>query len=227
MPINIPPNTNPQASAKARLDALREMQRMELPERKSDVEDAPVTLSSPPALNLAYRRQVQARAQGGNFAGWTEANQGSECLYMILSRIQEGDTNGLEFVREAEIGDVDNDGMPEILDGWGKPIAFLRWAPGFIPANGAVTAIQDGTTPDPFDPMNIYPGGYQLFPLVFSAGPDGTFDIATNSSGFQYSTTSPPNDPFNTTVSPKFGTPDTGAGNFVDNIHNHLQSTGE
>ncbi|MEM1305264.1 MAG: hypothetical protein AAGG46_10225, partial [Planctomycetota bacterium] len=28
-------------------------------------------------------------------------------------------------------GDTDGDGAPEFLDGWGNPIQFLRWAPGF------------------------------------------------------------------------------------------------
>ena len=226
VPINIPVGTSPQAAAKMRLDAIRELMRMEIPERKSDVEDNPVVIAARPALSSAYHRAVLARANGGNYAGWTEANQGSECLYMILSRIQDGNTNGLEFVKETEIGDVDNDGMPEILDGWRKPIAFLRWAPGFIPANGAVTAIQDGTSPDPFDPMNVYPGTFELRPLIFSAGPDRTFDIEA-ASGFQYSQTAPnKNDPFDTDNStPAIGTPNTAGGQFADNISNHLLST--
>mgnify|MGYP002623882542 CR=1 FL=1 len=225
-------DSNPSTAAATRLDALRALMRMELPERKTDVEDGSgIAGLARPALSHAYQRQVIARA--GSFGDWSEANQGSECLYLILSRIQDGDTNGLEFFRETEIGDVDNDGMPEILDGWGKPIAFLRWAPGFVPANSAATAYQDGTSPDPFDPLGVLgtpPKTFYLFPLVFSAGPDGEYAISTNSdpAGFQYSTTSPPNDPFTTTVTPtKFGTPDTTAGTFADNIHNHLQSTGE
>ena len=50
---------------------------------------------------------------------------------MILASIRDGDITGLDFFTEGEIGDVDNDGMPEILDPWGVPIYFLRWAPGF------------------------------------------------------------------------------------------------
>jgi hypothetical protein len=62
---------------------------------------------------------------------WTGQHQGAECLYLILSGIREGDKGGLEFFKETEIGDVDGDGMPEVLDAWGNPIEFLRWAPGF------------------------------------------------------------------------------------------------
>ncbi len=32
---------------------------------------------------------------------------------------------------ENSIGDTDGDGAPEFVDGWGHPINFLRWAPGF------------------------------------------------------------------------------------------------
>ena len=81
---------------------------------------------------------------------------------MVLSRIYVGDSNGLQFFTEREIGDVDNDGMPEILDPWGNPVEFLRWAPGFTsPAEmgqpGGLSALQ-GNNPlenwDAFDPMH-------------------------------------------------------------------------
>jgi len=62
---------------------------------------------------------------------WDEVNESAECLYLILGSIREGDRTGLDFFTEDEIADTDGDGMNEILDGWGKPMAFLRWAPGF------------------------------------------------------------------------------------------------
>ena len=62
---------------------------------------------------------------------WDDANAGAECLYMIASRAEIGDANGLEFFSENEIGDKDNDGMPEIWDPWGNPIEFVRWPTGF------------------------------------------------------------------------------------------------
>ena len=237
VPIQIGLNTSPKAAAILRLDALRELMRMELPDRITDVNDPPVKLSTRPALNQAYQRIVTARS-----TGWGEANQGSECLYMILSRIQDGDTNGLEFLRETEVDDTDGDGMPEILDGWGKPIAFLRWAPGFL----AQSALQDGVHangPDQFDPLGVRadndndanvngtPVTFSLYPLVFSAGADREFGIATNSSGFRYSQTQPPNNPYSPSSAdsnpdPKFGTPDTTTEAYLDNLHNHLQTSG-
>ena len=41
------------------------------------------------------------------------------------------DPEAREQFNESEIGDVDEDGCPEFIDGWGRPIMFLRWAPGF------------------------------------------------------------------------------------------------
>ena len=48
--------------------------------------------------------------------------------------------------------DTDGDGMKEILDAWGNPIEFLRWAPGLR------SLIQDGDPAhaDPFDPRGVY-----------------------------------------------------------------------
>ena len=71
--------------------------------------------------------------------------------------------------------------MPEILDPWGKPIYFLRWAPGFA------SDLQDPSrrAPDPFDPLRIDPRWasddaekpFALFPLVYSAGRDRDYGV--------------------------------------------------
>ena len=77
--------------------------------------------------------------------------------------------------------------MRELLDAWGNPIRFLRWAPGFFspmqpPPNSDSVASDPWTTSDPFDPLevmpvnpsfNTYGRSFALFPLVFSAGADG------------------------------------------------------
>tara|TARA_Y100001960_G_scaffold274709_1_gene303822 strand:- start:108 stop:668 length:561 start_codon:yes stop_codon:yes gene_type:complete len=116
---------------------------------------------------------------------------------MILATIQDGDTNGLDFFREHEKGDIDGDGMPEILDGWGQPIDFIRWAPGFVGV--AASTIQFGDRSleidndsgtgngDSFDPLKVDPrwrdtkplnDPFSLFPLVYSSGSDGRAGIA-------------------------------------------------
>lgn len=178
-PPNIPLDTlrnNPRAAAMQRLLGIRELMRMEMPDRVSDVIDDPAFLPNRPSLNRAYQRRATAN--------WTNVNEGAECLYLIVSRIQVGNSNALEFLSESEIGDTDNDGMPEILDAWGGPIRLLRWPVGFR------SPIQDGIPengPDAFDVTRLFPYSFALYPLIVSAGPDRLFDIGfTDSEGVSY-----------------------------------------
>jgi prepilin-type N-terminal cleavage/methylation domain-containing protein len=202
---------SPEFAAKVRLNALRQLMRMELPDRISDVLDDPapvleapdgtdVATMSTPALTFAYRRRV------ATVTLWTSTNQQAECLYMILASLQDGTSNGLDFFRQSEIGDTDDDGMPEVLDAWGRPIRFLRWAPAYL------SPLQDtgAGEPDPFDVLKVDPrwknnsaadrhfpstqtppypdpatspedetldDPFALFPVVFSAGPDGLYHV--------------------------------------------------
>ena len=223
-------------SPTAKLLSTRELMRMELPDRKADVLDAPVVLANIPSVTMGYQRTV---ANNAAVDGWTPPYQGAECLYMILARTYIGDSNGLQYFTEREIGDIDNDGMLEIHDPWGNPIEFLRWAPGLTspardpsgaprPQLASVSTLQ-GNDPliarDPFDTMQIDGGAnsaqfvrltdgelvvaylprnenerlfgqsthqpqpgeffssFAMFPLVFSAGPDGEFNIVANGPG--------------------------------------------
>jgi prepilin-type N-terminal cleavage/methylation domain-containing protein len=262
---------DPRTSAMNRLNALREIQRMELPERVEDVVDTSTNSIKPTATGLpqsslqrAYFRKAVAAT--GNVANWTTTHQGAECLYLIVSTIKDGDKNALEYFTPSEIGDVDGDGMKEILDGWGNPIEFLRWAPGFVDHKGSdgewgVAGVDDDsngvvddvsevrasgsddlaisnrqtpnyiTSPDPFDPIKVDKAtNYALYPLIFSAGPNGEYEVNTEG-GFDY--LNPPsgnvnkNDPFSTTDSGVLiGSPgDTdsdGYQEWTDNITNHF-----
>ncbi len=215
----------PRAVAQQRVDRIRELMRMELPDRKSDLLYPASGLPRQPALWRSYRRRVArlvaqhtATQSGGPFdwtddtRGWTPAFQTAECLYLIISQLTDGDRSALAFFSDREVGDVDNDGVPELLDGWGNPIYFLRWAPGF----DAPGSVQDRRVPDPLDPTGVYapvPTGagddrphtrptFALYPLIFSSGSDGRPDLRTDtpdiSGGMRvvYATTNPPNNPF-------------------------------
>jgi prepilin-type N-terminal cleavage/methylation domain-containing protein len=233
--------TNPRANVVARqrdrVDKIRELMRMEMPNHKVDLSIGVQTLATPPGLWNRYRRTVIRRTGAADWATavdlWANTNQESECLYLILESIQDGDTNGLDFFRESEIGDTDGDGMPEILDGWGRPIAWIRWAPGFI---GARSNLHDQSSPDPFDPLGVRGGRdpdpsnpdlflhFPLFPVVVSAGADGVFDVATrfNSNPAGAISGSPPNNPyFGLGTSDILGVVDTASTAHYDNITNH------
>jgi hypothetical protein len=307
----------------ARLNAIRDLMRMEMPDRKSDVIDGPtqhvlqylvrsptgpapapttftVTIAQP-TLWLEYRRRANANS-GGNLNVWTTTHQGAECLYLIVASVRDITGTGLDFLQEGEIGDVDEDGMKEILDPWGNPIEFLRWAPGYMVSPGVdgqwgdalddddnngetndfweawdytsvpgqwipggygddramITPMQlvqaeitaSGITaepPDPFNPLRIdpkqfdpnypdYPRNFTLYPLIFSAGPDGLYDInvlgtdPATGNEFRYANTVPPNNPFevpsdNFPAGVPLDSNQDGELSFMDNITNHAIET--
>ena len=187
---------NAKPMAGARLNALRDLMRMEMPDRKTDVLDGPVSYSfvypdsqaqpqtatvtiRRPAISREYLRRARAVYNNGVWTApnWSVTFQDAECLYMIVASIRDITSNGLDFVREGEIGDLDGDGMPEILDAWGKPIVFIRWPAGFlahpgpdyiygtvddIPSYSTIQSfVVDGTDyvesedRDPFDPLRV------------------------------------------------------------------------
>ncbi len=216
---------SPDAAALARLRAIRELMKMEMPDRWSDVINDPVLLldrggtARRTALSQAYLRRHDALSPAPS-----TQFQGAECLYMIIT-MATGEGEALSFFGDREIGDVDNDGSPEFVDAWGKPISFLRWPAGFV------SELQSGDSEsdhDPFDPLRRDPGAYRLTPLIYSAGPDELFDIRATKD-FVYV---PPFDPYIDTDAAMSGdqligeqrdSPEgDGDDNWHDNIHNHL-----
>jgi prepilin-type N-terminal cleavage/methylation domain-containing protein len=200
--------------AEARLYALRELMLMEIPDRWSDVYLAdpgasmrgnPIYLD-PKFLNnngrtplaSVYLRRLQPMLAAINQVSGLERaerlealtdNQGAECLYMIIT-LACGDGEARSLFGESSIGDTDGDSAPEFLDGWGNPINFLRWAPGFdsqiqIDANQLGIPEDNNTTwktaasgdHDPFDLYRRDDFAFRLVPLIFSAGGDETFGI--------------------------------------------------
>jgi hypothetical protein len=141
----------------------------------------------------------------------------------------------MEQFSQNEIG-VDSDGWQYFVDGWGSPILFLRWAPGFSNQYTSPLGftgpsdIQTGnatTDHDPFDPRNIdngqggLPNAFQLFPLIYSSR---GFQVANAPilfiGGTSYQYAGNPYQAFPDSVSGKnllLGTP---TGVFA-NVHNH------
>lgn len=246
-----------------RLMAVRELMRMELPDRRSDVIDFTVatypmegtaTGMSYAALQRTFYRKALS-ATGGSpantapLANWTEQYQGAECLYLIISTMHDGDKNALDFLMPGETGDVDKDGMREILDGWGNPIEFLRWAPAYTTINNVLTMQNSQVDPITFVPLFPDPydvidedarATYALRPLIFSAGPDKQYDVSTDfapvslryafpdSPPFPAAAARSPNDPYITSGGLQLGMVGDAAGDgpgWADNLTNHWADT--
>ena len=258
------------AIAEARLYAMRELVMMEVPDRWSDIllTDVPASpftttikypiyldVSGSPAnvrrtaLTATYlRRYRQIAVRAGADGETITDNQGAECLYMIIT-LATGDGEARSMFGESSIGDTDGDGAPEFLDGWERPINFLRWAPGFdsqiqINANNFDgpndTAWKTAAAGDhdPFDIFRVDPAAYRLVPLIFSAGRDETFGIRLVKPHVAWVGVSNANASFNASKPPVLnpyqevldtddntkwylGT-DNGEKESTDNIHNHL-----
>jgi prepilin-type N-terminal cleavage/methylation domain-containing protein len=178
-------------------------------------------------------------------------NQGAECLYLVIT-LATGDGEARSLFGESTIGDTDGDGAKEFLDGWERPINFLRWAPGFdsqiqlsavrlnpppIPANQVWMSAADNDH-DPFDVYRVDRPAFRLVPLIFSAGPDETFGIRLVKPHVALRGNRRPPIPDNPNEWPiilpwgltepdediqrVFMGVDSGEGASTDNIHNHL-----
>jgi prepilin-type N-terminal cleavage/methylation domain-containing protein len=189
------------------LIARRELMRLEMPDRITDISDNPVVFPGGfqmqlPATTATFRRKATYNATLGNT--WTEQNQGAECLYLILSVMQDRDSSALDFFFPGEIGDTDEDGMLEILDGFNQPIGFLRWAPGISDRTGPDLRWGDANTDDDNDGIldNGSEAGYSddyrsrsdIQKVNAADSPDATDMGAAD---YRLFDTNPSNDPFN------------------------------
>lgn len=230
------------AMATARLDAIRDLMRLEMPDGFADLVDingnplSPITAwgntsamtMATPAATKAY----QAILKKHGLKADSKVPQQAECLYLIVTRGCD-DPDVLEQFSPSEIADTDGDGIPEFVDGWGRPIFFLRWAPAYIS-----TLQPDPTTVtqhDPFDPLNVSaitrPDSkttYPLYPLIYSAGPDGVYDLKVDIGGAIVYYQNFTNDPFSNKSPNQIATyigqrdaDNDGNDQSVDNITNH------
>lgn len=177
--------------AQARLDGLRDLMRMEMPERWTDITSPPVapfastnnpmpTAIQRPSVSQGYLRKYNALPKPP-----TPENQYAECLYLIVMNAiaEEGDAR--EVFKPDDVKDTDGDGMPEFVDAWGRPIRYLRWAPGLqdselqivgrfqaTPAMGnQVALVGAGLSSDP----GAYIGGA----IIGKTGPNGAMNVTS------------------------------------------------
>lgn len=201
----------PRVMAELKLQVLREIIRMEMPDRLNDLVyprsptgtgqtlaeiDATFDVWAPEGSSVGVTEKLRRTAKARNifrrvagnsaFFASTDPNYASaECLYLIVA----SDPEAREQFKPDEIGDVDGDGVPEFLDAWGMPIKFIRWAPALKSEMQTQDVENDH---DPFDPRRIDTLAFRLVPYIYSAGPDKEYGVSHDDAGnawsFQYGT---------------------------------------
>ena len=183
------------ALADVRLLAIRELMKLEMPDRWSDVAgnfvdqsildspDYPRVLEKRPALAESYLRIFRQLVRQLDLSKQEDIDkalryQGAECLYMTII-LATGDGEARTHFNPQEIGDTDGDGAPEFLDGWGRPIHFIRWPAGFIsdlqPLNSTTNSRPIDEDHDPYDyymrnTINSQPNDRRYFSFFDSVG---------------------------------------------------------
>ena len=188
------------------------------------------------------------------FAAYTNAKQTPSRAALLFLIIQNLNPEALEAFHGSEVA-ANDDGMLEFVDAWGNPIQFLRWAPafpgsdlqpdilalaGYVPktkwednktwweedpsAQDAKQTAQ-GDYPDPMDEQwNTV--SWFLYPLIYSAGPDGIYGIGSDGSENPQSPSVESGEILDPFAFPRgmpgnFENPWRNTLNHFDNIHNH------
>lgn len=162
------------------LQGVRDVMRMEMPDRYEDLLFDPTIPNSLPqgmpaavketGLRHNYLRRVDAarkKYNAANNTAWGDSqvfiqnvllvnnpHQSAECLYMFILGSMPADERA-EF-KDKDYADTNGNFMPEFIDAWGHPIHFLRWAPGFLSDVHLRDPIDHH---DPFDPYSLQMGG--------------------------------------------------------------------
>lgn len=138
------------------------------------------TLSSVPSSPLAATGTPRLTT-GQTDEQWTDAVESSELLYLIVASSQYAGSSALEFFRPSEIGDIDEDGLPEFIDAWGRAIHWIRWPAGYP---GDLIRYADDDAMDSAKTDWRYRSGVDadwhprtLVPLIVSAGADEEFGV--------------------------------------------------
>ena len=114
---------------------------------------------------------------------WSREHESAECLYLILATYRLAGGVAIDNVPDRNIGDTDEDGVPEILDPWGRPVVFMRNPVG-LKGRGVDSQFGDA---DPFDflatdhryQLDVPHYPVYLSPVIVSSGQDGEFGLIT------------------------------------------------
>lgn len=163
----------------ARGEALRTLAKGDLPDNWSTV--ASLAAKSESELTPHQRAYV---------AIWTSVDQAQvvvsngspECLFLAVMHGGLADCLDCDSLR-IEVGDTDNDGMPEFLDAWSRPIGFLHAPSGLrLPFNSRTNFFSSALPFDPVVATSLDARGGLMRPLIVSAGTDGALGLGSDAS---------------------------------------------
>jgi prepilin-type N-terminal cleavage/methylation domain-containing protein len=165
-----------------RLKNKRRLQLFEMPDTWADVGTFVSGTLTLPVISgtadlLASLRTAPARSHAkAKLLGPSPDNESAECLYQVAVRSGLA-ADAVEAFRGDEVGNVDGDSSPEFIDAWGKPIIYIRWAPGFSSPLSPLQLANATVSHDPLDAANTDSVGYALYPLIVSRGADGLIGL--------------------------------------------------
>ena len=169
-------------------------------------------------------------------------------LFLIIQNLN---PEALDAFRGSEIADTNGDGLLEFVDARGNPIHFLRWAPAFPGSDlqpNVLALVRDpkynhNTDDESWwlardvrlqkamaEARHNYPDpitegrdaiGWFLYPLIYSAGRDGHYDLTSKDPNVLRLGADGVLDPFAFPFGMPIDSSGTGALNHFDNIHNH------
>lgn len=221
--------------AKSRLANTRRLLVTEMPDNWVDVQAN--TATTPGAVAIKARLS-SLNVPGSRFAmirdGETDPLKtygnlyaNAETLFCVVSSGGFA-SDAVEAFRSDEVGDVDDDKAPEFLDGWNRPIMFIRWPAAY---RSVIQSGDPATQPDPLDGQLVSgvsppspPHDWLVTPLIYSGGPDnGALDPLSSEDGFGITSTKtfPPSDPLWTICYGNTAGTISNAATAKDNITNH------
>ena len=231
-----------------RVMVLRDLLRCDMPCTYNELTTAPKYVwnsdENHQATPLQDIYQDAVSSAYGNNASIDEDVLNAELLYLVVTN---ADPEARSVFSDKDIADTNGNGLFEFVDGWGRPICWMRWAPGLETSDRQPRCYLDDEEVGPddadlLDPLGIIQGvidagmsytidgvstddykpGWFLVPYVYSAGSDGKYGLVTPWNCAEYSM----NDPFTlarksqtSPPGPSPGSPDTLE--YKDNIDNH------
>ena len=172
----------PEAAAQARLSAVYDLMRMEMPDNPQDIA-GPVYNGWPsgwqgPALEQLYANKLSSSPINSS-APNKGAMDSAKCLYLT---VMTGNAEARQQFSQSEIALDPSDKLPYFIDGWQCPIAWIRWPAAFSP-NSDIQSGNATTDHDPFDPNDTQPTAFQLTPLIVSSA---GHTVSGNSTEYDY-----------------------------------------